>query len=67
MFARLDRSGTVLGAPDLVVLTLTELPSRSPHSGGSDLPLMVDADDGYGNALNVMRRWRSSRPQVSRR
>src|SRR5206468_7739160 len=49
-------SGTVLGAPDLVVLTLTEFAEQIRRiTRGSDLPLMVDADHGYGNALNVMR------------
>jgi len=46
----------VLGAPDLVVLTLTEFAAQIRRiTRGSDLPLMVDADHGYGNALNVMR------------
>jgi len=49
-------SGVVLGAPDLVVLTLTEFAEQIRRiARGSDLPLMVDADHGYGNALNVMR------------
>src|ERR1700745_2825880 len=49
-------SATVLGAPDLVVLTLTEFAEQIRRiARGSELPLMVDADHGYGNALNVMR------------
>jgi len=56
MFAGSIASGTVLGAPDLVVLTLTEFADQIRRiTRGSDLPLMVDADHGYGNALNVMR------------
>jgi carboxyvinyl-carboxyphosphonate phosphorylmutase len=56
MFAGSIASGTVLGAPDLVVLTLTEFAEQIRRiARGSDLPLMVDADHGYGNALNVMR------------
>ena len=56
MFAGSIASGTVLGAPDLVVLTLTEFADQIRRiARGSDLPLMVDADHGYGNALNVMR------------
>ena len=46
----------VLGAPDVMVLTLTELTGlvlRINRAGG--LPLMVDADHGFGNALNVRR------------
>jgi carboxyvinyl-carboxyphosphonate phosphorylmutase len=46
----------VLGAPDLVVLTLTEFAEQAYRiSRAADLPLMVDADHGYGNALNVRR------------
>jgi carboxyvinyl-carboxyphosphonate phosphorylmutase len=46
----------VLGAPDLIVLTLTEFAEQARRiSRASQLPFMVDADHGYGNALNVMR------------
>jgi carboxyvinyl-carboxyphosphonate phosphorylmutase len=56
MFSGSIGSATVLGAPDLVVLTLTEFADQLRRiARGSDLPLMVDADHGYGNALNVMR------------
>src|SRR5271170_6687932 len=56
MFAGSIASFTVLGAPDLVVLTLTEFAEqihRITRAGA--LPLLVDADHGYGNALSVMR------------
>ena len=56
MFAGSIASGTVLGAPDLIVLTLTEFAQQIHRiCRASDLSLMVDADHGYGNALNVMR------------
>ncbi|HET7409248.1 MAG TPA: isocitrate lyase/phosphoenolpyruvate mutase family protein, partial [Paracoccaceae bacterium] len=43
----------VLGAPDLIVLTLTEFADQCRRmSRASALPFMVDADHGYGNALN---------------
>ena len=46
----------VLGAPYLIVLTLTEFAEQARRiSRASKLPFMVDADHGYGNALNVMR------------
>lgn len=46
----------VLGAPDLIVLTLTEFAEQCRRmSRASDLPFAVDADHGYGNALNVRR------------
>src|SRR5438445_5147637 len=56
MFAGSTASLTVLGAPNIIVLTLTEFAAqayRINRAGG--LPLMVDADHGYGNALNVKR------------
>jgi carboxyvinyl-carboxyphosphonate phosphorylmutase len=47
---------TVLGAPDIVLLTLSEFVDQARRiTRASDLPVMVDADHGYGNALNVMR------------
>src|ERR1700686_3835834 len=49
-------SFTVLGAPDLIVLTLTEFAAQAHRiNRAGKLPLLVDADHGYGNALNVMR------------
>src|SRR5450432_3595922 len=49
-------SSTTLAAPDLVVLTLTEFAAQIRRiMRASSLSLVVDADHGYGNALNVMR------------
>ena len=56
MFAGSVASLAVLGAPDLIVLTLSEFADQAYRIGrAAELPLMVDADHGYGNALNVMR------------
>jgi carboxyvinyl-carboxyphosphonate phosphorylmutase len=56
MFAGSVASFTVLGAPDLIVLTLTEFAEQAYRiCRAGSLPLLVDADHGYGNALNVMR------------
>lgn len=56
MFAGSVASMTVLGAPDLIVLTLSEFADQAGRiCRASSLPLMVDADHGYGNALNVQR------------
>jgi carboxyvinyl-carboxyphosphonate phosphorylmutase len=56
MFAGSTASLTVLGAPDLIVLTLSEFAHQAYRiNRAGKLPLMVDADHGYGNALNVMR------------
>ena len=49
-------SMAVLGAPDLVVLTLTEFAAQAYRiCRAGNLCLLVDADHGYGNALNVRR------------
>jgi len=56
MFAGSVASMTVLGAPDLIVLTLTEFAEQAHRiCRAGNLPLLCDADHGYGNALNVMR------------
>ncbi len=56
MFAGSVASMTVLGDPDHMVLTLSELSAQTHRiCRGSPLPVLVDADHGYGNALNVMR------------
>ena len=56
MFAGSIASLTVLGAPDIIVLTLTEFADQARRICRSgELPLIVDADHGYGNALNVKR------------
>jgi oxaloacetate decarboxylase len=56
MFAGSTASMAVLGAPDLIVLTLTEFADQAYRIGrAAELPLLVDADHGYGNALSVMR------------
>ena len=56
MFAGSTASLTVLGAPDIILLTLTEFASQALRiNRATEIPLMVDADHGYGNALNVKR------------
>ncbi|ONG56638.1 oxaloacetate decarboxylase [Pseudoroseomonas deserti] len=46
----------VLGSPDLVLLTLTEFAEQARRvTRAADLPLLVDADHGYGNALSAQR------------
>ena len=56
MFAGSIGSFSVLGNPDLILLTLTEFAAQAYRiNRAGKLPLMVDADHGYGNALNVMR------------
>jgi carboxyvinyl-carboxyphosphonate phosphorylmutase len=56
MLAGSVASLAVLGAPDLIVLTLTEFADQAGRiCRAGNLPLLCDADHGYGNALNVMR------------
>jgi carboxyvinyl-carboxyphosphonate phosphorylmutase len=56
MFAGSIASLVVLGAPDLTLITLTEFAEQAHRiCRAGKLPLLVDADHGYGNALNVMR------------
>ena len=56
MFAGSTGSLSVLAAPDLIILTLTEFADQALRiNRAMELPLMVDADHGYGNALSVMR------------
>jgi len=56
MFAGSVASLVVLGAPDLTLITLTEFAEQAHRiCRAGKLPLLVDADHGYGNALNVMR------------
>jgi carboxyvinyl-carboxyphosphonate phosphorylmutase len=56
MFAGSVASAAVLGAPDLIVLTLSEFAGQAYRiNRAGNLALMVDADHGYGNALNVKR------------
>ena len=56
MLAGSVSSNTTLAAPDLIVLTLTEFADQVRRMmRASTLSLLVDADHGYGNALNAMR------------
>ncbi|MFT5114743.1 MAG: carboxyvinyl-carboxyphosphonate phosphorylmutase [Parasphingorhabdus sp.] len=56
MFAGSIASLTVLGAPDLIVLNQAEFAAQAYRvCRAADIPLIVDADHGYGNALNVRR------------
>jgi oxaloacetate decarboxylase len=57
MYAGSTASLAVLGAPDLIVLTLSEFADQARRicRAVRRLPVLVDADHGYGNALNAMR------------
>ena len=56
MFGGSVASLAVLGDPDIALITLTELCEQIRRmSRAAQLPVLVDADHGYGNALNVRR------------
>src|SRR5689334_5225796 len=56
MFGGSVASLAVLGDPDVALITLTELAEQMRRmSRASALPVLVDADHGFGNALNVRR------------
>src|SRR4051812_32453457 len=56
MFGGSVASLAVLGDPDITLITLTELTEQMRRmSRAAALPVLVDADHGYGNALNVRR------------
>jgi methylisocitrate lyase len=49
-------SATILGEPDFGLLTQTEVVGAAQRiCSVVDTPVIVDADTGYGNAINVMR------------
>ncbi len=51
-----DVSLTLLGLPDVGLITENEMVVNAGHVARSvELPVMVDADTGYGNAINVVR------------
>lgn len=49
-------AATTIGQPDMGLLTQTEMVQRASQICGSvNIPIIVDADTGYGNPLNVYR------------
>jgi 2-methylisocitrate lyase-like PEP mutase family enzyme len=51
-----DVSLTLLGLPDVRLITATEMVTNAAHIARSvSLPVIADADMGYGNAINVVR------------
>ena len=49
-------SATLIGEPDVGLLTQTEVIDRARHiCRAVAIPIIVDADTGYGDALNVVR------------
>src|SRR4051812_37345414 len=56
MFGGSAASLAILGDPDIALITLSELAEQMRRmSRAGNLAVLVDADHGYGNALNVRR------------
>jgi isocitrate lyase len=51
-----DTSATILGLPDVGLITETEMVSNARNIARAvNIPVLADADNGYGNAINVIR------------
>jgi carboxyvinyl-carboxyphosphonate phosphorylmutase len=49
-------TASITGKPDVGLLTMTEMVNQARNIvNATDLPLICDADTGYGNAINVIR------------
>lgn len=49
-------SASLLGAPDVGLLTMTEMVQRASNIAEAvEIPVLADGDTGYGNVVNVMR------------
>ena len=57
MFAGSTASLAILGAPDHILITLSEFAEQARRicRAATTLPILADADHGYGNALNAAR------------
>jgi isocitrate lyase len=51
-----DTTVTLLGMPDIGLITATEMINNAKNIARAvNVPVLADADTGYGNAMNVMR------------
>lgn len=49
-------SGSLIGKPDIGLISLKEMAQQAENIAGSiNIPLIADADNGYGNELNISR------------
>lgn len=52
-------AASLIGTPDIGLLTMTEMVTQARNLAmATNLPVIADADTGYGNILNVMRTMR---------
>ncbi|HZK24831.1 MAG TPA: isocitrate lyase/phosphoenolpyruvate mutase family protein [Oscillospiraceae bacterium] len=48
-------SASALGSPDIGLITMNEMVNQAKNMSAAGIPLIADADTGYGGVLNVMR------------
>ena len=49
-------TASILGCPDVGLITFSEMVERARNMAAAvDIPVIADADTGYGNAVNVIR------------
>ena len=55
-FTGYGQSASCLGAPDVGLMTMTEMAERAARTAAAlTVPLVCDGDTGFGNAVNVVR------------
>ncbi|OIQ07799.1 2,3-dimethylmalate lyase [Moorella thermoacetica] len=55
-FTGYGQAASHLGQPDVGLLTMTEMVTRLHNTAAAvDIPVIADADTGFGNAINTMR------------
>lgn len=55
-FTGYGQAASHLGQPDVGLLTMTEMVTRLNNTAAAvDIPVIADADTGFGNAINTMR------------
>ncbi len=53
-------TASILGSPDVGLITFSEMAERARNMAAAiEVPLIADADTGYGNAVNVIRTTRA--------
>ena len=61
----MNACATVFGVPDAGLLTLTEMVENAGRMANAvNIPLIADADQGFGNAINVRRTAQASRAYI---
>ena len=59
-------AAATLGYPDYGLVTMSEMADNAGRMPGLKIPVIADADTGYGNELNAIRTVVSTKSAVSR-